>query len=44
MTLLTTDTSNHVTTLTLNRPDTMNPLGAKGEGEGGDVVGGVDGE
>ena len=33
MTLLTTDTSNHVTTLTLNRPDTMNPLGAKGDGD-----------
>jgi len=33
MTLLTTDTSNHVTTLTLNRPDTMNPLGATGDGD-----------
>ncbi|HCJ44892.1 MAG TPA: enoyl-CoA hydratase, partial [Erythrobacter sp.] len=27
MTLLTVETSDHVTTLTLNRPDTMNPLG-----------------
>ena len=33
MTLLTVETSDHVTTLTLNRPDTMNPLGAKGDGD-----------
>ena len=33
MTLLTVDIADHVTTLTLNRPDTMNPLGAKGDGD-----------
>ena len=33
MTLLTTHTADHVTTLTLNRPGTMNPLGAKGDGD-----------
>ena len=33
MTLLTTHTADHVTTLTLNRPETMNPLGAKGDGD-----------
>ncbi len=33
MTLLTTDTADHVTTLTLNRPETMNPLGAAGDGD-----------
>ena len=33
MTLLNTHTADHVTTLTLNRPETMNPLGAKGDGD-----------
>ena len=33
MTLLTTHTAEHITTLTLNRPDTMNPLGATGDGD-----------
>lgn len=33
MTLLTVDTANHVTTLTLNRPEAMNPLGAAGDGD-----------
>ena len=33
MTLLTTHTADHVTTLTLNRPDSMNPLGAAGDGD-----------
>ena len=33
MTLLTTHTTDHVTTLTLNRPETMNPLGASGDGD-----------
>jgi len=33
MTLLTTAIADHVTTLTLNRPDTMNPLGASGDGD-----------
>ncbi|PHR01037.1 MAG: enoyl-CoA hydratase, partial [Erythrobacter sp.] len=33
MTLLETTTANHVTTLTLNRPETMNPLGAMGDGD-----------
>ena len=33
MTLLTTHAADHVTTLTLNRPETMNPLGAKGDGD-----------
>ena len=33
MTLLTVETSDHVTTLMLNRPDTMNPLGPKGDGD-----------
>lgn len=33
MSLLKTDTTQHVTTLTLNRPDSMNPLGAAGDGE-----------
>nr|WP_137677138.1 crotonase/enoyl-CoA hydratase family protein [Parerythrobacter lutipelagi] len=33
MTLLTTETADHITTLTLNRPDTMNPLGAAGDGD-----------
>ena len=33
MTLLTIDTADHVRTLTLNRADTMNPLGAKGDGD-----------
>ena len=33
MSLLQTDTSDHVTTLTLNRPDSMNPLGAAGDGD-----------
>ncbi|WP_100260014.1 crotonase/enoyl-CoA hydratase family protein [Qipengyuania seohaensis] len=33
MTLLTIDTADHVTTLTLNRPDSMNPLGAAGDGD-----------
>ena len=33
MTLLTIETADHVTTLTLNRPDSMNPLGAAGDGD-----------
>ena len=33
MTLLTVSSRNHVTTLTLNRPDSMNPLGAAGDGD-----------
>lgn len=33
MTLLTIDTANHVTTLRLNRAETMNPLGAAGDGD-----------
>jgi enoyl-CoA hydratase/carnithine racemase len=33
MTLLTTVNADHVTILTLNRPDTMNPLGASGDGD-----------
>ncbi len=33
MTLLTVDHADHVTTLTLNRPDTMNPLGTAGDGD-----------
>ncbi|MCR2832382.1 crotonase/enoyl-CoA hydratase family protein [Parerythrobacter lacustris] len=33
MTLLITETANHVTTLTLNRAETMNPLGASGDGD-----------
>lgn len=33
MTLLQIETADHVTTLTLNRPDTMNPLGAAGDGD-----------
>ena len=33
MTLLQIDTTKHVTTLTLNRPDSMNPLGAAGDGD-----------
>ncbi|MFK4004548.1 crotonase/enoyl-CoA hydratase family protein [Qipengyuania sp. NPDC077563] len=33
MTLLTAETADHVTTLTLNRPDSMNPLGAAGDGD-----------
>ena len=33
MTLLTIHTTDHITTLTLNRPDTMNPLGADGDGD-----------
>ncbi len=32
MTLLTTQTADHITTLTLNRPDSMNPLGGAGDG------------
>jgi len=32
MPLLTVQKSNHITTLTLNRPDTMNALGADGDG------------
>ena len=31
--MLTIETADHITTLTLNRPDTMNPLGAKGDGD-----------
>lgn len=33
MPLLKIDTADHVTTLTLDRPDTMNPLGAAGDGD-----------
>ncbi|MBX7458643.1 crotonase/enoyl-CoA hydratase family protein [Qipengyuania sp. 1NDH17] len=33
MSLLHIDTADHVTTLTLNRPDSMNPLGAAGDGD-----------
>ncbi len=33
MTLLTAHTANHITTLTLNRAETMNPLGASGDGD-----------
>ncbi len=33
MPLLQIETADHVVTLTLNRPDTMNPLGAKGDGD-----------
>lgn len=33
MSLLQVETANHVTTLTLNRAETMNPLGAKGDGD-----------
>lgn len=33
MSLLTINTADHITTLTLNRPDTMNPLGAAGDGD-----------
>ena len=33
MTLITAHTADHITTLTLNRPDTMNPLGVKGDGD-----------
>lgn len=33
MSLLKIETAEHVTTLTLDRPDTMNPLGAKGDGD-----------
>lgn len=33
MTLLKVETAGHVTTLTLDRPDTMNPLGAPGDGD-----------
>ncbi|PZT88553.1 MAG: enoyl-CoA hydratase [Citromicrobium sp.] len=33
MTLLKVETANHITTLTLDRPDTMNPLGAPGDGD-----------
>ena len=33
MSLLQIDTAHHVTTLTLNRPDSMNPLGASGDGD-----------
>ncbi|SFO87254.1 crotonase/enoyl-CoA hydratase family protein [Qipengyuania nanhaisediminis] len=33
MSLLQIDTDNHITTLTLNRPDSMNPLGAAGDGD-----------
>ena len=32
MTLLKIETADHVTTLTINRPDSMNPLGAAGDG------------
>ncbi|KZY55384.1 enoyl-CoA hydratase [Erythrobacter sp. HI0063] len=31
--LLTVETTNHFITLTLNRPDSMNPLGASGDGD-----------
>ena len=33
MSLLQIDTADHVTILTLNRPDSMNPLGAAGDGD-----------
>ncbi|WP_128891346.1 crotonase/enoyl-CoA hydratase family protein [Erythrobacter sp. HKB08] len=33
MSLLTIEKSGHVTTLTLNRPESMNPLGAAGDGD-----------
>lgn len=33
MTLLKVDTADHITTLTLDRPDAMNPLGAPGDGD-----------
>jgi len=33
MSLLKIETAGHVTTLTLDRPDTMNPLGASGDGD-----------
>lgn len=33
MSLLQIDTADHVTTLTLNRPESMNPLGAAGDGD-----------
>ena len=33
MTLLRIDAADHITTLTLNRPDSMNPLGAAGDGD-----------
>ena len=33
MALLQIDTANRITTLTLNRPDSMNPLGAGGDGD-----------
>ena len=33
MSLLKIETADHVTTLTLDRPDTMNPLGATGDGD-----------
>ena len=33
MSLFKIDTANHITTLTLNRPDSMNPLGAAGDGD-----------
>ncbi|SMQ68876.1 short chain enoyl-CoA hydratase [Altererythrobacter xiamenensis] len=33
MSLLKIEAAEHVTTLTLDRPDTMNPLGAKGDGD-----------
>ncbi|WP_427966316.1 crotonase/enoyl-CoA hydratase family protein [Altererythrobacter sp.] len=31
--MLRSETTGHITTLTLNRPETMNPLGAKGDGD-----------
>ena len=33
MSLLQIDTADHITTLTLNRPDSMNPLGQAGDGD-----------
>lgn len=33
MSLLKIESANHITTLTLNRAETMNPLGAKGDGD-----------
>ena len=33
MSLLQINTVDHITTLTLNRPDSMNPLGAEGDGD-----------